>query len=234
MFSGLAAIEHHPARRWTAMASFMVQSALLMGAFVYPLLHPSGLPEALMRRRIFVPASNGEVRVETSRNPSNSGTQLLRPPLIVMSGNSSRVLGNSQATTGVLAPPGIDVIGPPDGDPNSLLRTFVGPGSGLVPHPPAPTRLIRTSSVMEGLLIHRVQPQYPAIARQLHIQGAVIVDAIIGRDGHIQQAHVTRGQTLLNNSALEAVKQWQYRPYHLNGEPIEVETQITVNFVMER
>jgi protein TonB len=93
--------------------------------------------------------------------------------------------------------------------------------------------VVRKSTVLEGLLIHRVQPQYPVIAKQLHIQGAVVVDALIGRDGRIEQATVIRGQALLNRSAVEAIKQWQYRPYYLNGEPVEVETEITVNFVME-
>jgi hypothetical protein len=73
MFCGLAAIEHHPARRWTATASFMLQSALVMGAFIYPLLHISVLPETLLRPRIFVPVSNGEVRPETATTDHPSG-----------------------------------------------------------------------------------------------------------------------------------------------------------------
>jgi hypothetical protein len=73
MFSGLAGIEHHPARRWTATASFMLQSALVMGAFIYPLLHLNVLPETLLRPRIFVPVSNGEVRPETAGRDRVSG-----------------------------------------------------------------------------------------------------------------------------------------------------------------
>lgn len=87
---------------------------------------------------------------------------------------------------------------------------------------------------MEGNLVHRVEPQYPMIAKQLHIQGVVILKAVISREGRIEQAETVQGQDLLSRAALEAVRQWKYRPYYLNGEPVEVETQITVNFVLDR
>jgi len=86
---------------------------------------------------------------------------------------------------------------------------------------------------MEGNLVHRVEPQYPMIAKQLHIQGVVILKAVISREGRIEQAETVQGQDLLSRAALEAVRQWKYRPYYLNGEPVEVETQITVNFILE-
>ena len=85
---------------------------------------------------------------------------------------------------------------------------------------------------MEGNLIHKVQPEYPVIAKQLHIEGAVVVKAFISREGTIERAEVERGQPLLAHAALAAVKQWRYRPYYLNHEPIEVETEITVNFIL--
>jgi len=233
MFSGLAVIEEHPVRRWTALASFMLQSALVIAALVFPMLYPHTLPDALMRRRIFVPMSNGVVRAEANRTTASSSTRTFHVPLIVTSGASPHTLSDPFARTGETGPPGIDVVGL-QGDPNSVLNTLAGTGPGPVVHPPTPSRVVRTSSMMEGSLIHRVQPQYPAIAKQLHIQGAVVVNAIIGRDGRIEQAQVIRGQALLDRAALDAVRQWQYRPYYLNGEPIEVETQITVNFVLER
>ena len=71
------------------------------------------------------------------------------------------------------------------------------------------------------------------IAKQLHIQGVVILKAVISREGRIEQAEAVQGQDLLSRAALEAVRQWKYRPYYLNGEPIEMETQITVNFVLD-
>ena len=86
---------------------------------------------------------------------------------------------------------------------------------------------------MEGNLIHKVEPQYPTMAKQLHIEGTVLVKAIISREGMIIRAEAERGQTLLAQAALAAVRQWRYRPYYLNHEPIEVETEITVNFVLQ-
>ena len=85
---------------------------------------------------------------------------------------------------------------------------------------------------MEGNLIHRVEPQYPAIARQIHLEGAVVLKAMISKEGNIEQLEVASGPGLLAVAAKEAVRQWKYRPYFLNGQPIEVETQITVNFVI--
>jgi protein TonB len=86
---------------------------------------------------------------------------------------------------------------------------------------------------MEGNLVHRVEPQYPFIAKQLHIEGTVVLKAFISRQGTIERVQVERGQEMLARAAIEAVQQWQYRPYYLNNEPIEVETEITVNFKLQ-
>ncbi len=233
MFSGLAAIEHPPARRWTAMTSFMLQSALVMGAFIYPLLHLSVLPETLLRPRIFVPVSNGEVRPETASTDHAPGPSPALHPIVVSPWKNNRISTSQTSEVGFpSAPPIGDVI---PGSPTSPINSILSGNTRPVLHPAASAGpVVRKSSVLEGLLIHRVEPQYPNIAKQLHIQGAVVIDAFIGRDGRIEQTTVIRGQALLNKSAVEAIKHWQYRPYLLNGEPVEVETQITVNFVMDR
>jgi protein TonB len=84
------------------------------------------------------------------------------------------------------------------------------------------------------LLIHRVDPVYPALARQIHLEGTVQLYAIIGRDGTIQSLEVLSGHPLLIQSARDAVRQWRYRPTLLNGEAVEVETSITVIYTMHR
>ena len=86
--------------------------------------------------------------------------------------------------------------------------------------------------MMEGNLIHRVQPQYPVLARQARVQGIVVLRAMISREGKIENLQVVSGHPLLVKSAMEAVLQWRYRPYYLNTEPVEVETQVTVNFTL--
>jgi periplasmic protein TonB len=232
MFSGLAGIEHHPARRWTATASFMLQSALVMGAFFYPLLHLNVLPETLLRPRIFVPVSNGEVPPETASRDRASGPSPALHPIVVSPWINNRISTSQTSEVGFPSAPPIGEVVPVS--PNSPINSILSVNTRPVPHSAASAGpVVRKSSVLEGLLIDRVEPQYPTIAKQLHIQGAVVIDALIGRDGRIEQTTVIRGQALLNKSAMEAIKQWQYRPYYLNGEPVEVETQITVNFVME-
>ena len=89
------------------------------------------------------------------------------------------------------------------------------------------------SQLEEGQLVNRVEPVYPHIAAISGIQGQVKLHAIIARDGRIQSLNVISGPPLLVRAALEAVEQWRYRPYVLNGEAVEVETLITVNFKKE-
>lgn len=86
--------------------------------------------------------------------------------------------------------------------------------------------------MMEGNLIRRVQPDYPPIARGARIQGQVLLAAVISKEGQIENLRVLAGHPMLVRAALEAVSQWRYRPYILNSQAVEVETQITVNFLL--
>lgn len=113
--------------------------------------------------------------------------------------------------------------------PTSLL------GGDRVVIPPAPkpvTKVVRTSSMLEGSLLKRVQPVYPRLAHDARIQGTVVLAALISREGTIENLHLISGHPMLVQAAIDAVQQWRYRPYILNNEPIEVETQITVNFTL--
>jgi protein TonB len=84
--------------------------------------------------------------------------------------------------------------------------------------------------VIAGNLLEKTTPVYPPIAKQAHVQGAVVLHAIIGKNGTIQNLTVISGNAMLTQSAIDAVKQWRYKPYLLNGEPTEVDTTVTVNF----
>jgi protein TonB len=86
--------------------------------------------------------------------------------------------------------------------------------------------------MLEGSLIRRVQPLYPPLARSARIQGPVVLAATINTDGTMKNLKLLSGHPMLVPAAIEAVSQWRYRPYVLNGEAIEVETQITVNFIL--
>jgi len=86
--------------------------------------------------------------------------------------------------------------------------------------------------MMEGNLIYRPQPVYPPLARSARVQGSVLLQAVISRAGTIENLQVLSGHPMLVQAAINAVRQWRYRPYVLNGEPVELETQVTVNFVL--
>jgi len=84
--------------------------------------------------------------------------------------------------------------------------------------------------VSQGLLVKRVQPVYPPQARQMHLEGTVQLLAGIRKDGSISGIKQLSGDSILGRAAVDAVRQWKYKPYFLNGEPVEIQTQITVNF----
>jgi periplasmic protein TonB len=94
--------------------------------------------------------------------------------------------------------------------------------------PKGPTRV--SSGVVSGLKISGANPVYPPIARAAHVSGAVVLHAIISKTGQISNLTVISGPEMLRAAAVDAVQNWRYKPYLLNGDPTEVDTQITVNF----
>ncbi len=123
-----------------------------------------------------------------------------------------------------------------DGSRDGVWRSLSDSLSRVAPLPaPAPTPnapVFRPSHLLEGSLIRRVTPTYPPLARSARIQGPVVLFAIISKAGTIENLRAISGHPMLVPAAIEAVSQWRYRPYILNNEPIEVETQITVNFLL--
>jgi protein TonB len=101
-----------------------------------------------------------------------------------------------------------------------------------VPKVATPQRVRVSSGVSTGLLTRKVNPNYPPLARQARIQGTVILQAEISITGDIQNLRLISGHPMLAPAAIEAVKQWKYKPYLLNGEPVEVETTVQVNFTL--
>jgi protein TonB len=130
--------------------------------------------------------------------------------------------------------------------PGSMPGSGIGDGESvpggsnsderLLPPPPKP-KLEKprpmSEGVMEAALLNKVQPQYPVAARWMHIAGAVRLQAIIGTDGRVRDVEVLSGNPILAQAALVAVREWRYRPTELNHEIVEVETEITVNFILQ-
>lgn len=124
------------------------------------------------------------------------------------------------------------VGGVPGGQMGGVIGGIISSTPVAVPKAATPQRVRVSQGVTQGLVIHKVQPAYPPLARQARIQGSVTLQAEISKDGSIQNLRLISGHPMLAPSAIEAVKQWKYKPYILNGEPVEVETTITVNFTL--
>jgi protein TonB len=221
-------------RGLTALTSFGLQALAIGLLLAFPLLHPQGLPSF---HQLSTPISLGQplgdfapVRAHTG----SSAAGLTRPTQIIFRLPSQ--MPHGIPTVGDDGPPGVPFansfpgtgFGDPHGIPNSL-------GSGTrpimpVPAPPPVVVPLRVSYMNEGNLIRKVQPAYPPLARSARIQGIVELQAVISKQGAIKNLRVLAGHPMLVSAAVEAVRQWRYRPYILNNEPVEVETQITVNF----
>ena len=153
---------------------------------------------------------------------------VLRPPA-AMPRNIAMVKPEEAPSNGTTEMPGSIPGGMPNGVPNSVTNIVRDIPVVL---PKGTAQKVRVSSgVVQGLLIHQVTPQYPPPARQARIQGTVVLLAVIGKDGTVQTLHVLSGHSMLIQAAMDAVRQWRYKPYYLNGEPVEVESQININFV---
>jgi protein TonB len=109
------------------------------------------------------------------------------------------------------------------------LSGLMASASSSVPKPTLATVRI-SQGVSQGLLIKRVQPKYPSAALAVRAQGAVQIEATINKEGNVTNLKVLSGDPVLARAALEAVRQWRYKPYYLDGDPVEIQTQITVNF----
>jgi TonB family protein len=116
---------------------------------------------------------------------------------------------------------GTNETGAPSDAPSQVQRA--SPPAGIVDLAP---------EVAEGSLLQRVEPQYPEEARRQRIQGAVVLEVRIGRDGGIEEVKLVSGQPLLANAAMAAVKQWRFKPRLVKGQPVGMQTRVTLNFRM--
>jgi TonB family protein len=121
----------------------------------------------------------------------------------------------------------------PGGVPAGPLYGVVGTVSSNPGDPAHPPKLVRVSStVMQGLSVTKVQPEYPAEARDQRIQGEVRLDVTVDKEGNVSDIKLISGHPSLAPSAIEAVKQWKYRPYQLSGNPLAMESLVVVNFTL--
>jgi len=219
--------------KWLAIGSFCAQAALLLLLILFPLIRPEALPKQSMQHLLEAPLPPQAAPAPThaaSRSASHSTMPSLEAQL-------------RAPTTIPTTAARIDDGGPPAGSPIGDIAP--GGGSGIpggidlgapapivrIVKPPAPKGPISVSTgVAAGQLLRPIQPIYPAIAKSTHTQGTVVVEATISRQGTIENLRVVEGPPLLRQAAIDAVAAAQYRPFLLNGEPVEVQTSIRVIF----
>jgi len=237
MFSELfesAACPSGKRKRWAVVISGTLQSTCLLILLVVPLIYTEALPGKIFKTTWVGPPQ-----------PARTDAQAPQPKAGV---RSPRLLNNGILIEPPRIPPRVDVSEERPLAPETLLAEGpmsassemdllnVAPNSAEIVKrpvvPSVPQRVPVTSTIEAAKLVSRVQPAYPALAIQARIQGNVILHAIIGRDGQVSELQVLSGHPLLVNAALDAVRQWRYNPTLLNGQAVEVETTITVSFVL--
>jgi periplasmic protein TonB len=222
-------------KRWTMLASIGLQVAVAGVVIVLPLLHPEALPFHYESPHVLMPLIPKPPLpvVETQREPSASSSSATTPTMsrpLILSLSPGRDRDLSEAPP--LAPFGSGMrMG--DGSPLGIgVGDSHGPVVSVAPAK-APVGRVRISSgVSQGMLIAPIRPVYPMIAKAAGVQGAVVVEAVISRDGRIESLHVVSGPAMLQSAAMDAIREARYQPFRLNGEPTEVQTTITVNFWM--
>jgi protein TonB len=225
-------------RSWTTLTSFGVQAVVICLLLLLPVLKTVGLPSA---RTVSTPISLGRVSAEPAPSPRTTGSSAVQSdtlPLRLMQPSQIPIVIRMGADEPATQPPGgpvggLEGTGLAPGAGDGLIAGLMGGTRPIIPTPPPTiTRAIRTSSMLEGNLFRRFEPVYPPLARSARIQGAVVLVALISKAGTIENLRAVSGPPMLVPAAINAVSQWRYHPYILNSEPIEVETQIRVNFTL--
>ncbi len=233
MFSTLESNWDNSARRrWTTLGSFTAQAVGLTFLIALSLLWMERPPQVrwLLTSPTFAPSASPE-QMPNHHQGSAIGRAVQKPLIVLPSDKPDRAtVIDSDAAAG---PPTFNDLRSQTGRSDSSVVPF-GLGAGPAAIVPRPTvfKPVIVSNLGQGSLIYRVQPEYPALARRARIQGSVELRAIISRTGTIEKLVLVHGHPMLSAAAIEAVRHWRYRPYLLNNQPVEVETEITVNFLL--
>jgi len=226
-------------RGLTTTISFIFQMVLVGILVLIPLLFTEALPKTQLMTFLVAPPPPpppppppaAVVKVVKQIQTDIINGQLRTPTKIP---EKVQMIKEDEAPPPVMSASGV-VGGVPGGVPGGQMGGVIGgiiSSTPIVPKVATPQRVRVSQGVTQGLIIRRIQPAYPPLARQARIQGPVVLQAEIGKDGSIQNLRLISGHPMLAPAAIEAIKQWKYKPYILNGEPVEVETTITFNFTL--
>jgi periplasmic protein TonB len=227
-------------RGMTSALAFVIEIMILIVMVLIPLIFTEALPRTQLMTFLVAPPppppppppAAAPVKVVKVIQTDIINGQLRTPTKIP---KKVEMIKEDEAPPPVMASAGV-VGGVPGGVPGGSMGGVIGSVLSstpvAVPKVATPQRVRVSSGVSQGLLVRRVQPNYPPLARQARIQGVVLLQATISKEGDIKDLTLISGHPMLAPAAIEAVKQWKYRPYLLNGEPVEVETQVQVNFTL--
>jgi periplasmic protein TonB len=227
-------------RGWTSIVSFAIQFMIIGVMVLIPLIFTEALPKTVTLGFLVAPPppppppppAAAPVKIVKVIQTDIVNGQLRTPTKIPQ---KVQMIKEEEAPPPVMASAGV-VGGVPGGVPGGsmggVMGSILNSTPVAVPKIATPQRVRVSAGVTQGLLVKRVQPAYPPLARQARIQGTVVLQAQISKAGDIENLQLISGHPMLAPAAIEAVKQWKYRPYLLNGEPVEVETQVQVNFTL--
>jgi protein TonB len=222
-------------RRWSTLVSFTMQTLGLSLLIAISLIWVGG-PPRVHWLQIAAPAA---FTAPTAAQPAHAHTTttvastLLPRQIVAPQSIPLHVVAVNDTEAAPSAPDWSTIDCGSCREPGGGVSRSIGEGIPVaIPQRPGVIKPLLVSHLAEANLLHRVQPIYPSIARQAGVHGAVELRAIISKTGTIENLVVVSGHPMLVQSAIEAVRQWRYRPYLLNNEPIEVETEITVNFLL--
>ena len=227
-------------QNWTTLTSFGVQAVVIGLLLMLPLLKTVGLPPGrILPTPVTLAAPPPVGPVAHHQNVTTIVQSNLADNVLIAPREVSGKIAKIEETS---APPQMsfnntEVVGgmgngSGDGVWRALGDSMARPAPLPVPALAPSVRVFRSSDLLAGSLVRRVQPLYPSLARSARIQGTVVLSAVISKAGTMENLRVVSGHPTLVAAAIEAVSQWRYRPYILNHEPIEVETQITVSFLL--
>jgi periplasmic protein TonB len=223
---------------WTVLVSMIFQMLFLAILILIPLIYTEALPKTMMATMLTAPppppppppppVAAQVVHIKPQVRLMDAG-KLVQPKVIPKDVKIIKEDAPDVSTGMTGGVPG----GVAGGSMGGVIGGVIG---GMAPPPPRPVqqRIRQGGSVQAALLVNKVQPVYPPLARQTRISGTVRLHAIISKAGTIQSLEVMSGHPLLVRAAMDAVQQWRYKPTLLNGEPVEVDTTIDVIFSLNQ
>ena len=228
----------HPRKTWPKLVSFALEVCAIGVLVLLPFIYTQALPKQLWTSMLEAPTPPpglAPVRMERREMREPRQAQVLNdgvfrePSFIPLKTEMVRdeAVAAGPPNMGDFVPGGIG-----SGPMNPVLDEIARAAPPVLMKTTPPVKMRVSSGVAAGMLVRQVKPQYPPLAVQARIQGTVVLQAIIGKDGTIRELRLISGHPMLTLAAIEAVKQWRYRPYLLNGEPVEVDTQVNANFTL--